>query len=246
MTVCVGVDGCKGGWIAVWRERGLEPCCARFENVGTLVEALNENAVIAIDMPIGLPERAVSGGRAAERTIRPLLGRRKSSVFSVPSRKTVESGCIAMREHCYAKAYQLALAQARKTSDPPTGLSRQSFGILPKIHELDQYLRANALVAARIHESHPEAAFCYLNGHTPMSCGKSKPDGETERKRLLTRWGLPIDFVNMPVPKGTKTDDFLDACVMLLVAERIRDGKAVSHPSPPERDIHNLPIAIWT
>jgi predicted RNase H-like nuclease len=246
VTACAGVDGCKGGWIAVKWDQGADPQAAIFRHFSDFMKWLPIDAVIVVDMPIGLPEQAVAGGRIAERTVRPLLGKRKSSVFSVPSRKTVESACIAMQRHPYAKAYQLALAEARRTSDPPTGLSRQSFGILPKIHELDQYLRANPLMADHIHESHPEAAFCYLNDQIPMSHGKSKPEGESERKSLLRRCGLPFQFIDMPAPKGAKTDDFLDACVMLLVAERIRDGKAVPHPSPPERDAHNLPIAIWT
>ena len=41
--------------------------------------------VIAVDMPIGLPDRIDGPGRPAEQAVRPLLGQRQSSVFSIPS-----------------------------------------------------------------------------------------------------------------------------------------------------------------
>ena len=48
-------------------------------------------AIVAVDIPIGLPERSGYGGRTAENAIRPLLGMRQSSVFSVPSRAAIET-----------------------------------------------------------------------------------------------------------------------------------------------------------
>ena len=40
--------------------------------------------MIAVDIPIGLPAQAGRGGPAAENMVRPLLGERQSSAFSVP------------------------------------------------------------------------------------------------------------------------------------------------------------------
>jgi predicted RNase H-like nuclease len=40
--------------------------------------------MIAVDIPIGLPAPAGRGGPAAENMVRPLLGERQSSAFSVP------------------------------------------------------------------------------------------------------------------------------------------------------------------
>src|SRR3974377_928001 len=96
-----GVDGCPGGWIAAF-VRGEEvrvEVLARFVNVLALRPAL-----VAIDIPMGLPERAGYGGRAAENAVRPLLGARQSSVFSVPSRAAI-----------YAAHY----GQACRTAAPP-------------------------------------------------------------------------------------------------------------------------------
>ena len=50
-----------------------------------------ERDVIAVDMPIGLPERTEGSGRVPEQLIRPLLGARQSSVFAIPSRRAVEA-----------------------------------------------------------------------------------------------------------------------------------------------------------
>jgi predicted RNase H-like nuclease len=79
--VIAGIDGCPGGWIAAFA-RGGE---VRLEILPRFADVLAKHpAVIAVDMPIGLPERSGPGGRAAENAVRPLLGARQSSVFSVP------------------------------------------------------------------------------------------------------------------------------------------------------------------
>ena len=53
----------------------------RFADVLCAAEA---PAMIAVDIPIGLPAQAGRGGPAAENMVRPLLGERQSSAFSVP------------------------------------------------------------------------------------------------------------------------------------------------------------------
>ncbi len=73
-----------------------------------IADAPEKPAVIAIDMPIGLPERTGIGGRAAENAIRPLLGARQSSVFSVPSRAALEAS--DYREACGIAACDLRSA----------------------------------------------------------------------------------------------------------------------------------------
>jgi predicted RNase H-like nuclease len=118
-----GVDGCTGNWIAAFvrpdsgeaRIR-IVPCFA------DVVAAPESPAVIAVDMPVGLPERTGLGGRAAENAVRPLLGARQSSVFSVPSRAAI-----------YAGGYAEACARASEMSDPPRKISKQLFNIAPRI-----------------------------------------------------------------------------------------------------------------
>jgi predicted RNase H-like nuclease len=91
-----GVDGCPGGWIVVLASMSAgthqpvqmsSSLCMTFEEVLALPE---RPLSIAVDMPIGLLERAAPGGRACDREARALLGRpRASSVFSPPTRKAL-------------------------------------------------------------------------------------------------------------------------------------------------------------
>src|SRR5215468_1247445 len=90
--------------------------------------------------------------------VRPLLGARQSSVFSVPSR-----GAIAAED--YREACRIALG----TSEPPRKVSKQLFMLAPKIREVDAVLRENTTLARRVFEVHPEVAFWRLNGKSALS-----------------------------------------------------------------------------
>lgn len=248
----VGVDGCKAGWIAVIRRLGGAPDVAVFERFDHLVDALDSTAVIAVDMPIGLPERVGHGGRGPERLVREKLGARQSSVFSIPSRAAVfaETEPFTSVEAWYA-AHRRASMVARATSEPPRAISIQAFGIFAKIRELDETLRGRPDLRDRVMESHPEAAFWRLNGEREMRepkkiRGTVNPAGMEERKALLAARGVDRGFLHAAAPRGAGTDDFLDAVAMMMIAERQALGHAVPFPDPPGRDAHGLPIAIWT
>ena len=115
-----GVDGCKAGWIAVTLTPGGQPQAAIFRTFAALVDSLPGDAVIAVDMPIGLPEITRKGGRGPEMLVRPLLGARQSSVFSIPSRAAVYAAVeeFTTLERWY-EAHRMASAVARTTSEPP-------------------------------------------------------------------------------------------------------------------------------
>src|SRR4051812_4525703 len=94
MSEVAGVDGCPRGWIAVVGAAGdsLRVEDLRVEVHSTLADLLAAHpslTAIAVDMPIGLPDRIGPGGRGPEAALRPHLGMRQSSVFSVPSRRAV-------------------------------------------------------------------------------------------------------------------------------------------------------------
>lgn len=246
----VGVDGCPGGWIAVWRQDGGEPSVRVFPGFAALIAAYPEDATVAVDMPIGLPEFSQRGGRGPEALVRPLLGGRQSSVFSIPSRSAVyaETAPFTTIEEWHA-AHRRASEVAMRTSDPPRGVSIQAFGIFAKIREIDALLREHADLTGRVVESHPEVAFMRLNSGQPMLLPKKikgmvNPAGMDERKISLCRHGYDRAFLDRRPPAGAKPDDFLDACCMMLVAGHIRRGEAISFPDPPGRDAHGIPVAI--
>ncbi len=250
MPVIVGVDGCPGGWIAVCGEEGSSPAAAVFPTFAALLDAFPSAAVIAVDMPIGLPECTRRGGRGPEALVRRLIGQRRSSVFSIPSRAAVyaEAGPFISADEWYA-AHRRASAVARRTSDPPRGVSIQAFAIFPKIREIDLLLRTQPELRSRVFESHPEVAFAQLNGGPPMLAPKKvrnlvSRDGLVERKALLARCGYAAEFFERRPPAGANSDDLLDAACMMLVARRISRGEAISYPDPPDQDAFGIPIAI--
>jgi predicted RNase H-like nuclease len=191
-------------------------------------------AVIAVDMPIGLPSRIGPGGRGPERAVRPLLGGRRSSVFPVPSREAI-----------YAPTYRDACQMALATSDPPRSVQKQLFLIAPKIREVDISLRTDPALAARVFETHPELAFWRLNNEHPLAQPKKVKPGLVLRRRLLIAAGFPRAVVDAPPPKGAGPDDLLDALACAAIARRIHAGVGRPFPDGPQRDDYGLPMAIW-
>lgn len=234
-----GADGCAAGWAVVLRrlDGGAVPVFALKRHFATVLASDPRPAVIAVDMPIGLPDRVGPGGRGPERAVHKLLGKRQSSVFAVPSRA-------AVMEEDYRRACDVALA----TSDPPKMVSKQCFFLFPKIREIDRLM--NAALEARVHEAHPELGFWRLNGERPMALPKKvksrpNPPGIEERATLLARHGYDRGFLDQALPRGAGRDDLLDAAALALTAARIAQGEAQSFPSSPERDGRGLRMAIW-
>lgn len=232
-----GVDGCPAGWIAVTIAAAgeLAPCVTIARSFAALTEGVEK---IAIDMPIGLPERVGRGGRGPESLVRPLIGERQSSVFSVPSRSAV-----------FCADYPEACAAALRTSDPPRKVSKQAFHLFPKIREIDALLRAAPALGEKVFEVHPEVAFWRINGDKPLPLPKKvrsrgHPPGLALRRDLLVAAGYPPAFLDRP-PRGAGLDDLLDAAVNALIARRLHAGLARPFPDPPGRDARGLPVAIW-
>ena len=118
-----GADGCPAGWMTAFVNlRDGEVRLRVVPAFAAIATAPEAPAVIAVDMPIGLPARIGPGGRGPERAVRPLLGARQSSVFPVPSRDAI-----------YALTHPDACRVALLTSDPPRSVQMQLFRIAPRI-----------------------------------------------------------------------------------------------------------------
>ena len=234
--VVAGVDGCRAGYVVALRrlDDGAWLGARVVPDVAALLSLPDAPCIIAIDMPIGLPERVAVGGRAPERLVRPLLGARQSSVFAVPGRAAV-----------MAADYGQACAAALATSDPPRKVSKQAFHLFPKMRELDERLRADPAACERVFETHPELAFRLMAGaplvHPKKIKGVVNPPGMAERLALLAREGLVDRPARLP---GAGTDDVLDAHAAAWTALRIARGEALRFPDPPEHDAHGLTVAI--
>ena len=235
-----GVDGCRQGWLVAFLHPAGDVIRIRIEpNFAGILCAPEQPAIVAVDMPIGLPARAGHGGRGPENVVRPLLGQRQSSVFSVPSRQAIATAD-------YVQACRVAL----ETSDPPRMVSRQLFMIAPKIREVDAVLRADAGAASRVFEVHPELAFWRLNGERPLEQPKkvkSRPyePGLALRRALLVGAGIPAAVAGAAPPPGAAADDLVDALACAAIARRIHGGLAQPFPQTFDRDEFGLPMAIW-
>jgi len=232
-----GVDGCRGGWVVVlagYRANLARPIgvrarlCSSFGDVLTLAE---RPVAIAVDIPIGLLQRAVPGGRVCDRDARRLLRGRASSVFSPPARPALDNDG-------YADAM----------SRNGGGMSKQAFNILPKIREVDALLTPG--MQKRVFEMHPELAFATLGG-APMSHNKKTPQGRRERVRLLRAavGGSFRDPSRLRLELGAArvaVDDVVDAYVLALGAQRIHLGTARRVPAgAPLTDAKGLRMEIW-
>lgn len=234
-----GVDGCRTGWLVVLL-KGKAPeaaelrLCADFAGVLALVP---DPGILAVDMPIGLPDTLLARGRGAEQAARRHLGERQSSVFAVPSRRAV-----------YCEDYSLACKAALQTSEPPRKVSKQCFYLFPKIREIDALMVPE--LESRVYEVHPELAFWRLNGGQAMSLpkkvkSKASMPGLDERRDLLVSCGYDGAFLDQKLPKGCGRDDLLDAAANALIALRLSQGRAEPFPKDYQRDGKGLRMAIW-
>jgi predicted RNase H-like nuclease len=82
-SCAAGADGCRDGWIVVRETRpGRALSWQVIPSLQVLFEGPNAPTILAIDIPIGLPER---GARVCDIAARALLGPgRASSVFPAP------------------------------------------------------------------------------------------------------------------------------------------------------------------
>lgn len=251
-----GVDGCKergdgkGGWVAVIVEPDGSAHATRLRAIAELFEHPLAPHIVAVDMPIGLPERIEANGRAPERLVRPKLGQRQSSVFSMPSRAAVYASVDESVPE--AARYRHACAVARATSTPARAVAKQGFALFPRIIEIDRWLRANPARQDSVFECHPEVSFWAMNGPAPLDLpkkvkGVAAAPGLELRRSLLEKEGFSPEILSPFKARELRVgeDDLIDACAAAWTAGRIARGQAVSFPSPPERDAEGLPVAIW-
>ncbi|MGO9313734.1 MAG: DUF429 domain-containing protein [Syntrophobacteraceae bacterium] len=231
MPLICGVDGCKAGWIAVFK--GLDAGDV-FWNVFPTFEQLAFRTptpqVIAVDIPIGLPNE---GPRACDLEARSKLGRRASSVFPAPIRPVLAATS-------YNEACQIRFHAEKKK------MSRQAWGIVSKVREVDELLRQNPELRSRIREVHPEVCFYYMNGGIALPDSKRTEAGQIARRILLQpQFG---EWLNIAVtaqrPYGCAPDDILDGFAALWTAERIAESRASSIPAIAAVDSCGLRMEI--
>ena len=228
---CVGVDGARHGWLAVWEEDQRLAFCL-YEHPSALVAAHRDAEVIAVDIPIGLSDH---GPREPDVKARKFVGRqRASSIFSAPVRAVLD-------------AVTQPDASRRHREIDGRGLGAQAFSILPKIRVWDSLLAQDADVRACVYEVHPEVSFAALNGGIGLAERKKSVEGQALRTTLLNRvFGSEQvrSLVTSCPRRMAAPDDVLDALVALWTAGRIASGVALTLPPTPQVDSTGLRTAI--
>jgi predicted RNase H-like nuclease len=205
-----GLDGCRLGWVMVTAP--LEPRTGGPEvrvvtDLREVVAEIESGRLLAatIDIPIGLaPDHA----RPVDGLARKRIGPRRSSVFSAPVRPVLAAAT-------FEEACEISRATWGKA------ISRQLFGILPKISEVDQL--ESPRLQEKLVEMHPEVSFAEL-ADRPMRFHKSRPPGRLERLRALRSEFPDVESVSTPRIRGTQPDDVLDAFVGAWSARRYATG----------------------
>jgi predicted RNase H-like nuclease len=224
----LGVDACKRGWIAISVEdavtgayvaHGIEALVARAQDDGPL-------AVVAIDMPIGLPDR---GDRRADVMARASIGPLWPSVFMTPVRQALLAA-----DH--------AAASAINRQFTGHGISVQAFGLKPKLFQVERWVHKTAI---RVVEIHPEVCFAKLAG-APLTVRKSSWAGAERRRALLASAGIRLTADLHGAGACAGVDDVLDAAAAAWAARQVLRGLAHPIPDPPETFSDGWPCAIWS
>jgi len=227
--VC-GVDGFKSKWCAVLKNLDTDELRARVVHFQDLLHLPENPTIIAVDMPIGLPDVTRRGGRTCERLARDLVGaHRARSVISAIGR-------VALAAASRVEADRLSRAGGG------IGISAHAWGLAKKLLEVDAVV--SPARQKMIREVHPELSFREMVGRQ-LDHSKRTRAGEQERIAALIAAGFSECATRVAAGLRVGTDDFLDACAALWTAERIHRGTAKRIPAIIECDVRGLDMAIW-
>lgn len=215
--LAIGVDGAPRGWVAACcfgsapevppAERCSEPrFFASIEELAVWRSAQDggDEAPVAVDIPIGLPE--VVRYRACDEVARSRLpGPRKGSVFHAPARYLLEpasapaDGKPPGAKVVFARVRDLIADSQRAVNEMAAGaearaetllrLSQQSAAILVKVAEVDAFLREPRPAGDPgrqewLFEVHPEMCFRAMNGAL-VAPPKTVAHGQLQRLDLV-------------------------------------------------------------
>jgi predicted RNase H-like nuclease len=191
-----------------------------------MAETSRRLAVVAIDIPIGLPD---DGRREADRLAREIVGPQWRSVFMTPARAALQAG-----DHAEAVRLNRDVAQE--------GTSVQAFSLRKRIFEVERWARAGA-DTHRVVEVHPEVSFATMAG-APLAAGKTTWAGAERRRHLLADNRILIAGELGSAGAAARVDDVLDAAAAAWSALRVAAGDATHLPDPPQRFSDGWPCAI--
>jgi len=229
----LGLDGCKAGWFLIGFDDDNDASFRILKHISELDEHLDSAEIILIDIPVGLRSKHPDE-RKCDKLARKMLGQpRGSSVFPAPSRLVLDITD-------YREASRLNKEFTGR------GLSQQSFNIIPKIREVDQYLQS-CKKKTIIHEMHPEICLWAMNCQKPMLYKKRKTEGCKERIAVLNKYHEEAgNMVKLAMKEYRRLDvardDIVDALTGAIAARN--SDRLQRIPEVIELDEKGLPMEI--
>ncbi len=232
----VGIDGCRGGWIAVnITDAGFE--VEIYKSIEEICSKYADSNSLLVDMPIGLPENVKDIRPDSE--ARTYLSGRSSCIFNTPCRQ-------AVYEEEYFEASKINKHYLGK------GLSKQSFAISKQIREIDEFLEKVPEFKGKLRESHPEICFAVLASkddfYIPLYNSKHTEEGFWDRVAVLgefyDRTREFVSYISSHQLLKSHQVDCIDAlCLAVSGVLGINNG-FTSIPNDPQKDARGLDMEI--
>ena len=243
MAKYVGLDWAGKGWFGVVLRNDTYETEV-FPTILSVWHKHRDAERIFIDIPIGLPEEGRR--KCDEEAADELSPDRRSSVFPTPCRDAV---------------YETTLETAKEVNKEAIGdsISNQTWAIMPRIREVDEFLVEIPEAREKVREVHPEICFWAFEGE-PMIDGKKTEEGREERRRVLADvdngaddiYGEARDDHICEPPAYARTlsknakDDIVDALAAALTAQG-NDDQLTTLPKAtdePPTDARGLPMEM--
>lgn len=234
MGTYVGADWASKGWVAAELDEDGELDVGFYPTIWNLWYEYEGDDLeqILIDIPIGLPG---DGRRECDQKAKEYLGERRSSVFWTPIREAIYQNNIENAKDVQGNVMEHSI-------------SNQAWAIVPRIREVDTFLRKTDDVQDVVRESHPEVCFRKLNDEPPGP--KSSDVGIEERTEVLCK-KLEMDpeecgetsrrLTEPSYGRFAAEDDVLDAIVLAVTAKRVAEDDYSRLSSDTEADEERPP-----
>lgn len=131
-------------------------------------------------------------------------------------------------------------------------MSKQTYGIMRKIAQVDTLLSREISLQLSFRETHPEICFWSLNNYKVLNSRKKEKEGVNERLELLKGFSKNAHAFydrmrtrrDLKLGKDVKSDDILDAMAAALTASLSEQFILKTLPEVPEVDSFGLKMEI--
>lgn len=170
----LGVDWASGVWVVVEATTETTTITAQPSLLNVWHEYGAQASEILVDIPVHLDDE---GNRDCDQAAKDFLGSRGSTVFWTPSNDAVT-----------AEDYDEAVAKNTR------GLGSHSWGLVPRIQEVNALLDEFDTAHETVYESHPEVCFRAYHGDD-LPSKKSEPGFEARKECLSENGGTSFQPV---------------------------------------------------